>query len=134
MNPFDRNLAQDLLTNVAEVFGQRPTWVVFFREVLGAGGMARSVFATDAAWKLFEQSAEYREIQRMLAELRANDADLPGGPREPQRVITVRLPKSLHEALRAESHKRLTSINRLCIAKLLQPIDDELVGVQGGRS
>jgi predicted HicB family RNase H-like nuclease len=42
-------------------------------------------------------------------------------------VITVRLPKSLHESLRAEAHDRRTSMNKLCISKLLQVIDDELV-------
>jgi len=39
------------------------------------------------------------------------------------RVITVRLPKSLHLALKAEAHDRHTSMNQLCIAKLLQAID-----------
>jgi hypothetical protein len=63
----------------------------------------------------------------MLAKLRENDADLPGGPREPTRVITVRLPKSLHESLRAEAHDRRTSMNKLCISKLLQVVDEELV-------
>lgn len=46
------------------------------------------------------------------------DADL-----DATRVITVRLPKSLHLALKAEAHDRHTSMNQLCIAKLLQAID-----------
>jgi predicted HicB family RNase H-like nuclease len=41
--------------------------------------------------------------------------------------ITVRLPKSLHESLRAEAHDRKTSMNQLCISKLLQVIDAEMV-------
>jgi hypothetical protein len=51
-------------------------------------------------------------------------------PREPTRVITVRLPKSLHESLKIEAHARNTSLNQLCIAKLnLDLIGDNNVGV-----
>ena len=46
---------------------------------------------------------------------------------EPTRVITVRLPKSLHEALRVEAHEHQTSMNKLCISKLLQFIDGDKV-------
>jgi hypothetical protein len=38
-------------------------------------------------------------------------------------MITVRLPKSLHEALQAEAHVHRVSMNRLCITKLLQVVD-----------
>jgi predicted HicB family RNase H-like nuclease len=48
-------------------------------------------------------------------------------PDEPTRVITVRLPKCLHEALRAEAHEHRTSMNKLCISKLLQFIDEGMV-------
>jgi predicted HicB family RNase H-like nuclease len=43
--------------------------------------------------------------------------------KEPTRVITVRLPKSIHEALRAEAHSRQISMNKLCITKLLRTLD-----------
>ena len=42
-------------------------------------------------------------------------------------MITVRLPKSLHESLRTEAHEKRTSMNKLCISKLLQMIDTELI-------
>ena len=41
------------------------------------------------------------------------------------RVITVRLPESLHEALKAEAVDHKTSMNKLCISKLLQALIDE---------
>ena len=44
-------------------------------------------------------------------------------PRESQRVITVRMPQSLHESLKAEADQYKISINQLCIAKLLKYID-----------
>ena len=123
---------QDVFRVADEIFRQRPSWVTFFREVLGVDGIVRQVHSTSEALSQFEQTPEYQKIQQMLAKLRENDADLPGGPREPTRVITVRLPKSLHESLRAEAHDRHTSMNKLCISKLLQVVDDELVPAEAG--
>jgi predicted HicB family RNase H-like nuclease len=62
----------------------------------------------------------------MLGKLREQVVATPGAQEE-TRVITVRLPKSLHDALKAEAHEYRTSMNRLCISKLLQFIEDELV-------
>lgn len=45
----------------------------------------------------------------------------PQPEREPTRIVTVRMPKSLHEQLKAEAHERRTSMNQLCINKLLRP-------------
>jgi HicB family len=118
---------QDVFRVADEIFRQRPSWVTFFREVLGVDGIVRQVYSSPEALGHFEQTPEYQKIQQMLAKLRESDADLPGGPREPTRVITVRLPKSLHESLRAEAHDRHTSMNKLCISKLLQVVDEDLV-------
>ncbi len=118
---------QDVFRVADEIYRQRPSWVTFFREVLGVDGIVRQVYQTPEAIAQFEQTADFQQIQQMLAKLRENDADLPGGPREPTRVITVRLPKSLHEALKTEAHDRHTSMNKLCISKLLQVIDEDLV-------
>ena len=118
---------QDVFRVADEIYQQRPSWVTFFREVLGVDGIVRQAYSTPEALAHFEQTSEYQKIQHMLAKLRESDSDLPGGPREPTRVITVRLPKSLHESLRAEAHDRRTSMNKLCISKLLQVIDEELV-------
>jgi predicted HicB family RNase H-like nuclease len=123
---------QDVFRIADEIYRQRPSWVTFFREVLGVDGIVRQVYNTPEALSQFEQAPEYQRIQQMLAKLRENDSDLPGGPREPTRVITVRLPKSLHESLRAEAHDRHTSMNKLCISKLLQVVDDELVPAEVG--
>ncbi|MGO8745295.1 MAG: toxin-antitoxin system HicB family antitoxin [Thermoguttaceae bacterium] len=48
-------------------------------------------------------------------------------PAEPTKVITVRLPRSLHEALQIEAHEHETTVNQLCISKLMQCIERELV-------
>jgi predicted HicB family RNase H-like nuclease len=125
---------QDVFRIADEIFRQRPSWVTFFREVLGVDGIVRQVYNSPETLSQFEQTTEYQKIQQMLAKLRENDSDLPGGPREPTRVITVRLPKSLHESLRAEAHDRHTSMNKLCISKLLQVVDGELVPAEASAS
>jgi predicted HicB family RNase H-like nuclease len=113
----------------AEMFQQQPDWIAFFREVLGVDGLVRRLFATPEEMAAFEKTEEYAEIQQMLARLRERSGAGADG-KEPTRVITVRLPKSLHESLRAEAHDRKTSMNQLCISKLLQVIDAEMVVVE----
>jgi len=110
----------------SEMYQQQPDWITFFREVLGVDGLIRKLFASPEELTAFEQTEEYAEIQQMLARLRERSGANADG-KEPTRVITVRLPKSLHESLRAEAHDRKTSMNQLCISKLLQVIDGELV-------
>jgi predicted HicB family RNase H-like nuclease len=108
----------------AEMFSHQPDWLTFFREVLGVDGLVRKLFPSPEELAAFEKTGEYAEIQLMLARLRERTAVTENG-KEPTRVITVRLPKSLHESLRAEAHDRKTSMNQLCIAKLLKVIDGE---------
>ena len=110
-----------LIVDAARVlFEQRADWVTFFREVFGADGVIRRELQTDSAISLFGLSPERAELSRMLAQLReaAAVADESG---EPTHVITVRMPASMHAALKDEAHRVRTSLNQLCITKLLQP-------------
>lgn len=109
---------QKVLQVAKPLFQEKPDWVTFFRETLGVKGAARAVFPTQEEYVLFEQSKEFSEIQNMVASLRTRKAG--GSKNEPTRVITVRLPESLHEALKAEANDHNTSMNKLCISKLLQ--------------
>jgi len=122
----EENRRREVYRIAGELYRQNPDWVTFFREVLGVEGVARRVFPSTDEFISFEQTEEYTEIQQMVAKLReSNRAQAQGS--EPTRVITVRLPKSLHESLRTEAHERRTSMNKLCISKLLQVIDGNLI-------
>jgi predicted HicB family RNase H-like nuclease len=117
----------EILHIAQDLFGKGPDWVTFYREILGLSGLVRHTFPTRDLLNEFEQSDAYRDIQQMLTRLREKgpqDIDLK---EEPTRVITVRIPKSLHEALRVEAHDHRTSMNKLCISKLLQYVDTQLV-------
>lgn len=118
--------AQDVYRVAQEKFERSPDWVSFFREVLGVEGCVRSVFRSPDELTAFEQTNEYQQIQQMVAKLRERHGDV-AQPKEPTRVITVRLPQSLHDSLRTEAHEKRTSMNKLCISKLLQMIDEELI-------
>jgi hypothetical protein len=109
-----------------QLYGAGPDWVTFYREVLGPRGIVRQMFPAREMFADFEQTATYQEILRMLAKLR-EQGPTAMDTAEPTRVITVRLPKSLHEALRDEAYEHRTSMNKLCITKLLQFIDAQQV-------
>ena len=109
-----------------DLYCRDPGWVAFFREILGLHGLLRRLFPDRQSWADFEQTSAYAQIQQMLTNLRER-ARLAPDHEEPTRVITVRLPRSVHEALRAEAHDHRTSMNQLCISKLLQFIDNRLV-------
>ena len=116
---------QQAFETAREMYRNTPDWVAFFREILGVTGIVRRLFPDERALAAFERTAEFAEIQAMVNRLRRGSATARDEYEEPIRMITVRLPKSLHESLRAEAHLHQTSMNKLCITKLLQIVDDE---------
>ena len=127
-----------------ELYRRNTPWESFFRQILGREGMVRRELGTPESRSEFEHSETSAKIHQMLTKLREQQAkksppkestnsngsaapqQLQEG-QEPTKVITIRLPKSMHEALRNEAHEHKTSMNQLCISKLLQFIDAELV-------
>ncbi len=113
------NLANDL-------FGNAPTWVCFYRELMGGRGIIPILFDNHDDFGRFLRTEQYHQIQLMLTALRSRD--LPeNDPNDPQRMITVRLPKSLHEAMCDEAGRLNISVNRLCISRMLQLLDPKMI-------
>ncbi len=110
---------------VEKLFATKPDWMTFYREVMGLNGLIRRAFPNLEAMGEFEQTETCREIHCMLSELRKQTP--PKDVAEETRVITVRIPQSLHEALRIEAFELRTTMNKLCISKLVQFIDTEHV-------
>jgi predicted HicB family RNase H-like nuclease len=115
--------AKAVLQVAERLHAMEPEWVVFFREVLGVDGIVRQTYRDPAALVRFECSPEYARIRELLDELRNRQRDRPA-ERESQRVVTVRMPRSLHETLKAEAEEMRVSINTLCISKLLKMLDE----------
>ena len=117
---------QEVLQVAENLYRQGPDWVTFFREVLGIDGAIRRSFPGFEELTVFEQIQEFESIQKMLVKLREKRTS-SHPEAEPTRVITVRLPKSMHEYLRTEAHDLRTSMNKLCISKLLQVIGEDKI-------
>src|SRR6056297_2388470 len=104
--------ADEVLRLAHEAFPQTGKWVLFYREILGTDGVARKLFPTADEMREFAQTPQFAELLEM---------------------ITVRLPKSQHEAMKAEAAEHETSINKLCISKLLLPIKAEFIPKEKGK-
>ena len=110
----------------AELFGVAPTWTAFYREVLGSEGLMRTAIKDDDEFSEFECCDDHNKLLEMLTALRSRD--LPeNDPHEAQRMITVRIPKSLHDSICNEANRLAVSVNKLCISRLLQKIDKTMI-------
>lgn len=114
--------ARTVLSVAERLHAMNPEWVVFFREVLGIDGIVRRTFSTAEEMRAFECSPEYARIRELLDDLRTRSPAAPAD-REALRVVTVRMPRSLHETLKEEADALRVSINTLCIAKLMKRLD-----------
>lgn len=112
---------RNLYESARDLYVQKLEWIRFFSAVLGPEGMVRQALKTDEEVAAFRDSPAYNAIQQMVGVLRSHEGEV--NSKEPLKVITVRVPKSLHESLRHEAHRRRTSMNQLCILKLLQDVD-----------
>ena len=118
--------------------------MTFYREIFGLHRAIRRSYRTLNQRMAFEETETYRVVQEMLKDLRERRPPKPEGENaakkeddaaektekeapEPLRVITVRIPRSLHDALRVEAQEYHTTMNKLCISKLLQFIDASIV-------
>lgn len=115
--------AQRILETAIGVFKDKPNWAKLFRDVFGPEGIVNEECQTVSDLSSFESSLEFRQVQEMIAQLRCNKKESD----EPTRVITIRIPETLHICLREESHRYRTSMNQLAISKLLQGIHPDYV-------
>jgi len=122
-SPSDVPSAAAVLQVAERLYGMDPEWVVFFREVLGVDGIVRRTFNAPESLARFECSPQYARIREMLDALRSRQQDRPS-EREAQRVVTVRMPRSLHETLKNEAGLLRVSVNTLCISKLMKLLDE----------
>lgn len=108
-----------------DLFGRGPDWVTFFRETVGMDGIVQLAFPDPESLAAFMLTDEYAAIEQMLTRLREKVDLYP--PKENTRVITIRLPQSLHDSLTDEAKSHDTSVNKLCISKLMRIIEKEFV-------
>ncbi|MFO0922166.1 MAG: hypothetical protein U0905_06710 [Pirellulales bacterium] len=116
---------RQVVASAAELFGVAPTWVAFFREVFAREGIISTLFSQSDR-KDYELSDEHGEVLEMLTTLRSRE--LPeNDPSESQRMITVRIPKCVHDYICDEANALDVSVNKLCISRLLQRSDERMI-------
>lgn len=106
----------------AELFGVAPTWTAFYRETLGVDGIAHRIFCEPEEYRNYECSESHTKVLEMLTVLRSRDLS-DCDPNETQKMITVRIPKSLHDRICEEANELDVSVNKLAITRLLQRVD-----------
>jgi hypothetical protein len=99
-------------------------WSIFFRDVFGLNGLIHKSYPTREVRSDFMQSTEYWDIVCMLAGL-WEEPGIQSGERRV--VITLRVPQSMHDLLKEEARELHTTINGLCIAKLISDINPDTV-------
>jgi len=88
-----------------EAFAKTGSWVIFFREVLGVDGVVHRLFPDAEERNRFICSEQHATLQEMLAAIRSQDSSKSDAA-EPERMITIRIPRSLHDLLKCESEAR----------------------------
>jgi hypothetical protein len=136
LSPFDPNMPyedrpQMVLKLAAEVFAQTGSWVVFYREIMGCDGVVWKLFPDAAQRRHFESSPEFAELLEIMTSIRSQDSSKTK-LHEPERVITVRLPRSMHSTAVEEAKELGLSINSYCLTKLLQPINKRFTPLEAG--
>lgn len=105
-----------------EAFAKTGSWVIYFREMFGPDGVCRKLFPSEPERRYFETTEVFSEMQEIIAAMRSHGIEKSDAA-EPEKMITIRLPLSVHESLVRESGENNLSVNKLCISKLLQTID-----------
>lgn len=120
-----------VLRMAEEAFAKTGSWVVFYREMFGCDGVIDQLYRSKEARRYFEKTREFAELLEILTAIRSQD-DSKSETHEPLRVLTVRMPRSMHEATVREAEELELSINNYCLTKLLQPASGKFTPVESG--
>jgi hypothetical protein len=123
----------EVLRVARRLFEDGPHWVDFFALVLGPDGLVDKLFPKPHERLLWEESVAAKDVQEILSALRTMEFKHQGVKAEPERMITIRIPESVHRMLLQESDRHDVSVNKLCISKLVQSIDQRLIPEERGR-
>jgi len=122
---------EEVLRVAREAFAKTGSWVVFYRWMLSPGGVVDQLYPTRAMRQYFETTEAFAELLEMVTSIRSQD-DSKAGAYEPERMITVRLPRSMHDAVIRDAEALDLSINKYCLTKLLQPTNKRFTPLEPG--
>ena len=110
---------QDLLAAVRVEAAVAETWADLSNFVFDPEeGILAGVYKTEAERRAFVKSPEFKEIRRVIDDVRKRNGLIDGATPKKSGKFVVRLPRSLHAALEAEAEREGVSLNQLVVAKL----------------
>ena len=114
-----RTTPQEILASIKAEAAVAERWTDLSNFVFDPeDGVLAGVYTNEAERAAFIQTPEFREIRRLIDEVRQR-SDSAGGmtPKMSDNFI-VHLPRSLHAALEAEAEREGVSLNQLVVTKL----------------
>lgn len=124
----DGDKMDKIVERALEIFKLQPEWTYFFREIFGREGIIIRTFPSPIERETFARTQIYNRLQLLLKDLRGlTEPQMKDPEPQPTKVVTVRIPACLHAALRTESYEQRTSVNKLCISKLLQCVPHRFI-------
>jgi predicted HicB family RNase H-like nuclease len=111
--------AREALAFARQLKAAGKTWLEAYNALYGIGGKCAILFPTRADRTAFIKTAEHAQISKLLSQL-PDPPEQSGVPplETASGNLHVRLPRSLHAALRAEAAAENISLNQLIVAKL----------------
>ena len=111
--------AKEALSFARDLRAKKQNWLEAHNALFGVAGKCAQLFPTHSDRTAFARTQEYRQINELLNQLPeppASEAVMP--LEEASGNLHVRLPRSLHAALRVEAEAENVSLNQLIVAKL----------------
>ncbi|HSG71983.1 MAG TPA: toxin-antitoxin system HicB family antitoxin, partial [Planctomycetaceae bacterium] len=105
--------AQQVLEFARELQTQKTDWSNLHNAIFGHGGKATELFRTQKERSAFAQTREFAEVWEII-----NSQKRRNGRADESGKFNLRLPVSLHSALKQEAESEGVSLNQLCLAKL----------------
>jgi hypothetical protein len=111
--------AAKVLREARKLAPQVKSWADFTNALFDPHeGVVAKIFSDADERRAFVKSAEYREIDRLLAGLMQRFGLAEGATPKKSGKFVIRLPKTLHFALEREAAHEGVSLNQLVVAKL----------------
>ncbi len=96
------------------------SWLSFFNRVFGLQGWIYRDYESVTSRADFRTTEDYKSDLKEVRDLIANGRmDHSMGATIEKRMVTVRMPKELHDQIKVRAHEEQISLNKFCIQRLI---------------
>ena len=111
---------ESIVAAARDLFERNVPWLKFHQAVYGLGGIIASAYPEREQRRTFFETEHGKRCNAMLQSLRQEQGEETANDDAIQ-VVTVRMPRHLHEKLKEDSRGRNVSLNRWCLKLLSEP-------------